>query len=56
MGVQIIRIVVCWALYKDPPILGNYHKDPGLCSCCLLEVLCFGGSPSEPVYYQLLRP
>ena len=25
LGVPIIRIIVDWALYKGPPILGKYH-------------------------------
>ena len=27
-GVPLIRIIVFWGLYRDPPILGNYHIYP----------------------------
>ena len=30
LGVQIIRSILFWALYKDPSILGNYHTVLGM--------------------------
>ena len=38
LGVPIIRIIVYWVLYWDPPILGNYHV------CC--TILSDRGVPS----------
>ena len=25
LGLPIVRIIIFWGLYWDPPILGNYH-------------------------------
>ena len=34
LGVLIIRTIVNWGLYWDPPILGNYHIEQHTSSCC----------------------
>ena len=33
LGVPIIRIIVYWGLYWDPPILGNYHISGPIAEC-----------------------